>query len=155
VEGSWGQRATGSSAAACITIHPGSGSPRKNWPAENWRRLIDGLPGPVSLILGEAEAPQWSAWATRSGDGQGADANKRLGVKPLHLFLNRPLEELVDHFAQCRLFLGHDSGISHLAAACGARCVLLFGPTGTSRVGATGSQRPGGSLPFNSRGVAG
>jgi heptosyltransferase III len=27
------------------------------------------------------------------------------------------------------VFLGHDSGISHLAAAAGARCILLFGPT--------------------------
>ena len=27
------------------------------------------------------------------------------------------------------LFIGHDSGISHLAAAAGANCVLLFGPT--------------------------
>jgi heptosyltransferase III len=26
-------------------------------------------------------------------------------------------------------FIGHDSGISHLAAAGGARCFLLFGPT--------------------------
>jgi heptosyltransferase-2 len=26
-------------------------------------------------------------------------------------------------------FVGHDSGISHLAAAAGARCILLFGPT--------------------------
>jgi ADP-heptose:LPS heptosyltransferase len=25
--------------------------------------------------------------------------------------------------------MGHDSGISHLAAAAGAPCVLLFGPT--------------------------
>jgi len=33
------------------------------------------------------------------------------------------------HFRECRLFLGHDSGISHLAAACGVPCVLLFGPT--------------------------
>ena len=27
------------------------------------------------------------------------------------------------------IFVGHDSGISHLAAAAGARCILLFGPT--------------------------
>jgi heptosyltransferase III len=27
------------------------------------------------------------------------------------------------------LFVGHDSGISHIAAATGARCVLLFGWT--------------------------
>jgi len=27
------------------------------------------------------------------------------------------------------IFVGHDSGISHLAAAAGATCILLFGPT--------------------------
>ena len=27
------------------------------------------------------------------------------------------------------IFMGHDSGISHLAAAAGANCILLFGPT--------------------------
>ena len=31
--------------------------------------------------------------------------------------------------ARCQLFIGHDSGISHLAAAVGVPCVLLFGPT--------------------------
>ena len=41
----------------------------------------------------------------------------------------QPLETLVTHFASCRLFLGHDSGISHLAAACGVPSILLFGPT--------------------------
>jgi heptosyltransferase-2 len=29
-------------------------------------------------------------------------------------------------------FIGHDSGISHIAAAAGARCLLLFGPTDPS-----------------------
>jgi heptosyltransferase-2 len=27
------------------------------------------------------------------------------------------------------IFVGHDSGISHLAAAAGSNCILLFGPT--------------------------
>jgi heptosyltransferase-2 len=27
------------------------------------------------------------------------------------------------------IFIGHDSGISHLAAAARANCILLFGPT--------------------------
>ena len=27
------------------------------------------------------------------------------------------------------ILVGHDSGISHLAAAAGAKCILLFGPT--------------------------
>ena len=40
-----------------------------------------------------------------------------------------PLPHLAAVLERCALFLGHDSGISHLAAAVGARCVLLFGPT--------------------------
>lgn len=96
-----------------ILIHPGSGSPRKNWPQENWLELIRQLPPPVVLVLGEAESHPW----------RGIDLP---GVSRLEA---RPLEELVAHFSQCRLFLGHDSGVSHLAAACGAPCLLLFGPT--------------------------
>jgi heptosyltransferase-2 len=118
-----------------IAVHPGSGSLRKNWPAENWLALIRWLPSPVSLVLGEAESERWSATvpsrrpvgrADREGtsDGQPSDA-----LGQMLRLVNRPLEELVAHFARCRLFLGHDSGVSHLAAASGVRCVLLFGPT--------------------------
>lgn len=106
----WSNPAPGSGAG--IALHPGSGSPRKNWPAENWRTIIAQLPAPVSLILGEAEARAWGEVPS--------------GCEVLR---ERPLEELVAHFAGCRLFLGHDSGVSHLAAACGVPCVLLFGPT--------------------------
>ena len=31
--------------------------------------------------------------------------------------------------AQCKLYLGHDSGISHLAGAVGVPSLVLFGPT--------------------------
>ena len=102
-----------------ILIHPGSGSPRKNWPQQNWRQLMARLSPPLSLILGDAEQSNW--------EGEFVSV-PRDDDKPRHL-VNAPLEELVNAFSQCRLFLGHDSGISHLAAASGARCVLLFGPT--------------------------
>jgi len=111
-----------------VTIHPGSGSPQKNWPAENWLELIARLPAPVSLILGEAEFPRWSALSSTGSQDDRSFFKPRLGDKPLHL-VNQPLEDLVSHLTRCELFLGHDSGISHLAAACGAKCVLLFGPT--------------------------
>ena len=41
---------------------------------------------------------------------------------------NLPLPILAALLEGC-LFVGHDSGISHVAAATGARCVLLFGPS--------------------------
>ena len=97
---------------APIVIHPGSGSPRKNWAQASWRRLIAALPPPVLLVLGEAERGEWSG-----------------SEPPVPRLVQPPLEELVGVLNACRMFLGHDSGVSHLAAACGARCVLLFGPT--------------------------
>ncbi len=107
----------GAATTGPIFVHPGSGSPRKNWPSERWRELLQCLAGPVSLVLGEAEAALWHNLKTP-------------GVVRL---VQAPLEELVTQFSRCRLFLGHDSGISHLAAACGAPCLLLFGPTDPAR----------------------
>src|SRR6266545_4518196 len=41
---------------------------------------------------------------------------------------NLPLSQLAA-VLEHTIFVGHDSGISHLAAAAGANCILLFGPT--------------------------
>ena len=97
-----------------VALHPGSGSAHKNWPAERWlaltRWLEQELQADVRVILGEAEP-----------------AGLLAGVG-LHL-RQLPLDALADELARCRLFVGHDSGVSHLAAACGVPGVLLFSPT--------------------------
>jgi ADP-heptose:LPS heptosyltransferase len=100
-----------------VTLHPGSGSPSKNWPDERWWQLMRDLPGPVAVILGAAEVERWTPRLARSG---------------VEILAGQTLDALADHLGRCPLFIGHDSGISHLAAACGASCVLLFGPTDPS-----------------------
>ena len=95
-----------------IALHPGSGSARKNWPVDRWVEVCTRLPGPLLIVGGEADAA-----AVRALGRFGSTA------------FNRPLPELAAALARCRLFLGHDSGVSHLAAAVGTPCVLLFGPT--------------------------
>ena len=112
----------GTSDAPLIALHPGSGSPRKNWPLENWRALGAWLlarPSPPRLLLigGEADHAQLDALIAA---WRGA---------PVLLARDLPLPHLAALLARCRLFLGHDSGISHLAAAAGAPSLLLFGPT--------------------------
>lgn len=94
-----------------VALHPGSGSPRKNWPLERWRAVVEKLGRPVLLVAGESDV--LPAWA----DGVGLVAQ------------NWPLPVLAAVLSRCRLFLGHDTGVSHLAALVGAPCVLLFGPT--------------------------
>lgn len=98
-----------------IVLHPGSGSPRKNWPLAAWRELARQLPAPLQVVLGAVEMERWPDAATNWPTAEIVTAP--------------PLEDLVALLASARVFLGHDSGVSHLAAACGAPCVLLFGPT--------------------------
>ncbi len=106
---------------APIAIHPGSGSAAKNWPDERWRELVARLDTPVLLVLGEAELGRWNSQALAE-----LAALCRHGMKVAD---SLPLPALAAALRRCRLFLGHDSGVSHLAAAVGRPCVLLFGPT--------------------------
>jgi heptosyltransferase-2 len=101
-----------------IAIHPGSGSPRKNWPPQKWAEVIEHLlaSGPVFLVGGEADVEPLTHLRFHFG-------------KRLSIFESLPLNELGAILSTCRMFLGHDSGISHLAAAVGVPCKLLFGPT--------------------------
>jgi heptosyltransferase-2 len=98
----------------CVAIHPGSGSPRKNWPVTRWAELAGRLRGqaPLLIVGGEADT---AAVAALAAFGEVAQ--------------NLPWPELARRLAACQRFLGHDSGVSHLAAAVGTPCVLLFGPT--------------------------
>lgn len=104
-----------------IFIHPGSGSASKNWPAENWRtlaeRLLEDPSTRVTIVGGEADA-------------EALEPLRRLAANPRVRFLeNQPLPVLAAELARAALYLGHDTGISHLAAAAGAPSLLLFGPT--------------------------
>ncbi len=102
-----------------ILLLPGSGSSRKNWPADNFAALAERLASHTQplVVLGPAEDAIEPFFRTR-----------RL------VMLNRlELGELaaLAHLAQA--FVGNDSGISHLAAASGARGVAIFGPTDPAR----------------------
>jgi hypothetical protein len=88
-------------------IHPFSGSPRKNWPLEKFRALAGKLEPvmPVRWCAGEEDPPLPDA--VRIDD----------------------LYELACWLAKARLYIGNDSGITHLAAAVGTPVLALFGPT--------------------------
>ena len=104
-----------------LALHPGSGSERKNWPEENWMRLIQHLQTATRfsflLVGGEAEVGRL----------------RRLSAvfRPDRLELAQclPLAELARRLQSCLGFIGHDSGISHLAAALGVAALVLWGET--------------------------
>jgi heptosyltransferase-3 len=99
-----------------VLIHPSSGSPSKNWPADRFAETIRLSDRPVRLIVGEADTSAAAAVETSLGH-------------TLPRLANLPLEELAARLAGCHAYLGNDSGVSHLAGLCGARTIVLFGPT--------------------------
>ncbi|MCK9588922.1 MAG: glycosyltransferase family 9 protein [Terrimicrobiaceae bacterium] len=102
-----------------VAVHPGSGSAKKNWPLPAWKDLLSGLCGAQATILvvsGESDTDRVAELKAAFGA-----RFVFLGHLPLHL-LGAVLQ-------RCAFYIGHDSGISHLAAAAGAECLLLFGPT--------------------------
>jgi heptosyltransferase-2 len=103
-----------------IAFHPGSGSQRKNWSLENWTELgnyfLRNQSGSLVIVSGEADEAR-----TRKLEDTWQDSGVRF-AKSL------PLPSLAAVLEQT-IFIGHDSGISHLAAAAGAKSILLFGPT--------------------------
>lgn len=105
-----------------IAIHPGSGSDTKNWPAEKWLQLVERL-------LESDDAPHLLIVGGEADAGRVAKLRSALPVSRVCFAENLPLPQLAALFEKCSLFLGQDSGISHIAAAVDASCILLFGPT--------------------------
>jgi ADP-heptose:LPS heptosyltransferase len=106
-----------------IAIHPGSGSIKKNWSLDHWCRVMHELrEHPLVVITGEAERERGVIDQVRS---------TCTGLNIEH-WESLPLVELARRLPSCSAFLGHDSGISHLAAACGVPCHLFFGPSDPS-----------------------
>ncbi|MFL6541348.1 MAG: glycosyltransferase family 9 protein [Chthoniobacterales bacterium] len=100
-----------------IALHPGSGGERKNWPAERWIELAQRVAAPLLLIGGEADQERIAA------------LRANLPNEQFTLAENLPLPQLAAVLECCATFVGHDSGISHIAAAVGTPSILLFGPT--------------------------
>jgi len=104
-----------------LAVHPGSGSESKNWSESKWLELLQQVVKSTALHLllvgGEAERGRLELLA-------GA-----LPATRLKLMQNTALPELAQWLASCAGFMGHDSGISHLAAAVGVRSLILWGNT--------------------------
>jgi ADP-heptose:LPS heptosyltransferase len=117
-----------------VAVHPGSGSPAKNWPLTRFVDAARALAGGHRwlLVAGPAERDM---------------------AMPPDAVLARdfPLRLLGASLARAAVFLCNDAGVSHLAAAVGAPTLALFGPTDPALWAPVGPRvktlrAPGGSL---------
>jgi ADP-heptose:LPS heptosyltransferase len=84
-----------------IVIHPFSGGRSKNWPLDNFREVAKALPLPVEWTAGPEE-----------------------DLPEARRFEN--LLDLAQWIAGASLYIGNDSGITHLAAATGIPTIGLY-----------------------------
>jgi len=110
-----------------LALHPGSGSERKNWPEENWRhllrRVMEQTEWDCLLVGGEAEGERLFRLEDSVRDLTPS------GRTRLRLAKDLPLVELARLLQGCAGFVGHDSGVTHLAAAVGLPGLALWGET--------------------------
>lgn len=101
-----------------LVIAPGSGAREKNWPLSHFRAVGEWwekrVGGRVIVLWGPVERER----GTRAATDDWALGLSGLGLAEVAAVLGR-----------CDLYLGNDSGITHLAAALGVQTAALFGPS--------------------------
>ncbi|MGQ9688264.1 MAG: glycosyltransferase family 9 protein [Desulfobaccales bacterium] len=105
-----------------LALAPGSGQPAKNWPLSHYYEVARALAWEAEVkvvwLAGPAEEPLLP-YIQGLAAAQGQE-----------VWVNRPLEQVARLLAKTQVYLGGDSGLTHLAAAAGTRRVVaLFGPT--------------------------
>lgn len=104
--------------APCAVIHPGGKYFTKRWTVENfvalarWLKKTHGIEPVFSVGINEAEI---------------ANELRRLSSREFALMDSLDLRELIALVAGARIFIGNDSGPTHIATATGRPVVAIFG----------------------------
>lgn len=96
-----------------VAIHPGSGSRIKNWDINNFKKIAEVLKLKKAKIV----------WIVGPAEDFFDLPKDDIIIK------NFSLKECARVLKQCNLFIGNDSGISHLASAVGCKSIVIFGPS--------------------------
>lgn len=112
-----------------VLVHPGSGSIHKCLESGSMALLIEQLwlGGMYPLIL---EGP---------ADQNAVRHALQFVSKPPLVLRNLDLSQLAGVLGQVTLYIGHDSGVTHLSALLGVRTIAFFGPTDPQRWAPRGS----------------
>jgi heptosyltransferase-2 len=104
---------------ATIAIHPNPEAGPRAWPEAKWRNLAAAVAAKTSyrvvLIGDESQARVLQLTA--------AELPKNRAT----VISSTALPELANQLGACHAFVGHDSGVTHLAAALGIPCVTIWG----------------------------
>jgi len=116
-----------------IAVSVGTKVQSKDWGAENWRRLLGEIAvvakGYAVVMCGAQEEHAASEAAAQGWRAAGGDE-----TVVINLCGRLTPRESAAVFAEAKLFVGHDSGPMHLAAAVQTPCVAIFAARNKPRV---------------------
>lgn len=114
-----------------VGMHIGASVPNKIWPLEHWAALADRLiDAGCSVIL------------------FGGNSEKEAETKIVSMMRTKPISlvgctsprELAAAISRCQVFVGGDTGATHIASLVQTPTVALMGPTDPARVGPYGTE---------------
>ncbi len=115
----WGEeywRRNGWSSTRILVIQPGSGGAKKRWAPGGYERVAQWWTNTkgqrVCILLGPAETGEEVYWKCFGRVASSLD-----------------IAQVASILSRATLYIGNDSGVSHLAGAVGARGIAVFGPT--------------------------
>jgi heptosyltransferase-3 len=114
-----------------VVIHPTPLTAYKRWPLANWAELIESLSKTHQIILSGAPIPQDRELNQAIIDLLSDSAKKNI----LNLDGRLKLDQLGTVLRQAKLYIGVDTSVTHLAAACNTPTITLFGATPPTNFG--------------------
>lgn len=124
-----------------LAVAPGAAVAAKRWPADRFAAMLNKLTdrhafgAPLAVVLVGAADEAALVEAVRS-----ALVDRPSVPRPLIVLGEPHLPVVAAVLERARLYIGNDSGLMHLAAACGTPTVGLFGPTPSARYGPWGDR---------------
>lgn len=100
-----------------VALHPGAGGTGKRWPAEAFAAVAAALSIRRDVAVAVHEGPT---------DHDAADLLRGRLAMPALSLAGLPLPTLAGVVARAALWIGNDSGVTHLAASVGAPTLALF-----------------------------
>ena len=114
-----------------IMLNLGAGWPTKRWPSEKFISLADKLTGHINAKI----IMSWGPQEKEIIENIKSSENNRITIMP-----QSTIKQLAAIIKSCDLFVGSDTGPTHLAAALEVPVVGLYGPSDPERNGPYGTK---------------
>jgi heptosyltransferase III len=114
-----------------VVIHPTPLTAYKRWPLANWVELIESLSKTHQIVLSGAPIAQDRELNQAIVDLLSEAAKRKI----LNLDGRLKLDQLGTLLRQAKLYIGVDTSVTHLSAACNTPTITLFGATPPTNFG--------------------